>query len=68
MSDVKKPQKPSSPKKKDSDSSEASVPVQVSVDPRCAWFEDKVLAALKVKSDKWKKLTSAPENLYVFLP
>jgi hypothetical protein len=63
MSDVKKPQKPSSPKKKDSDSSEAPAQAPVTIDPRAAWFEDKVLPALKIKGDKWKKLTATPENL-----
>jgi hypothetical protein len=66
MSDVKKPQKPSSPKKKDSDSPDTPAPAQVTIDPRCGWFEDKVLAALKIKGDKWRKFTSAPENLYLF--
>lgn len=41
---------------------EGEAAAAVPVDPRVEWFGDKVCNALKLKSDKWKKLTSAPEN------
>ncbi len=60
MSEVKKAQKPSSPKKKDGDEN-TPAPV-ATVDARVAWFEERVLAALKVKGDKWRKYVSVPET------
>ncbi|KXS10801.1 hypothetical protein M427DRAFT_103173 [Gonapodya prolifera JEL478] len=36
--------------------------VAKAVDPRVEWFSERVLGALKLKGDKWKKLTAAPEN------
>lgn len=38
-------------------------PVVVPIDARVNWFEDKVCSALKVKSDKWKKMTAVGENV-----
>ncbi|KAJ3090810.1 hypothetical protein HK102_002597 [Quaeritorhiza haematococci] len=32
-------------------------------DPRIIWFEDRVINALKIKNDKWKKMALAVENL-----
>lgn len=32
------------------------------MDPRVHWFDEKVTSALKVKSDKWKKMIALPEN------
>jgi hypothetical protein len=32
------------------------------VDPRIYWFEEPVTKALKIKSDKWKKMTSHQES------
>ena len=46
--------------KKDGDEPQA---VLIQIDSRINWFEDKVCAALKIKSDKWKKMTLAQENL-----
>ena len=40
--------------------------VVIQVDSRINWFEEKVCNGLKVKSDKWKKMTALQENLYVF--
>ena len=37
--------------------------VMIQVDARINWFEEKVCAALKIKNDKWKKMTAAQENL-----
>ena len=37
------------------------------VDPRLDWFEDKVCKALRLKSDKWRKLTYSQENWYAFI-
>jgi dynein heavy chain len=39
----------------------------VIVDSRVMWFEDKVCAAFKIKADKFKKLISVGENVYVNL-
>jgi hypothetical protein len=36
-------------------------PAAVVADARVNWFEDKVCNALKVKSDKWKKMTATGE-------
>ena len=56
---------PATPKgKKDKDGSDEQE-VQVIVDPRINWFEDRVVNALKIKNDKWKKMISSIENLYV---
>jgi dynein heavy chain len=38
-------------------------PVVVPIDARINWFEDRVCNALKVKSDKWKKMTAMGENV-----
>lgn len=46
--------------KKDGDETQAVV---IQVDARINWFEDKVCAALKIKNDKWKRMTAAQENL-----
>ncbi|KAI9209879.1 dynein heavy chain and region D6 of dynein motor-domain-containing protein, partial [Polychytrium aggregatum] len=35
----------------------------VVVDPRLAFFEEKVCNALKIKNDKWKKMISVQENI-----
>ncbi|RKO94585.1 dynein heavy chain and region D6 of dynein motor-domain-containing protein [Blyttiomyces helicus] len=32
-------------------------------DARIAWFEERVCNALKIKSDKWKKMLTLPENI-----
>ena len=37
---------------------------QKRVDPRLDWFEDKVCKALRLKSDKWRKLVYTQENWY----
>jgi hypothetical protein len=37
--------------------------VQIQIDARINWFEDKVCTALRIKNDKWKKMTAAQENL-----
>ena len=50
--------------KKDNAEEEVAVPV---IDPKAAWFEEKVLAALKIKSDKWKKMTTTVEFMYLLL-
>lgn len=31
------------------------------LDARGNWFEEKVTTALKIKSDKWKKMSTVPE-------
>ena len=46
--------------KKDGEETQA---VLIQIDGRINWFEDKVCAALKVKNDKWKRMTAAQENL-----
>ncbi len=33
------------------------------LDARGNWFEERVVNALKIKNDKWKKLISTPENM-----
>ncbi|KAI8587105.1 dynein heavy chain and region D6 of dynein motor-domain-containing protein [Geranomyces variabilis] len=48
-------------KAKDGDGDDASAPVHV--DARVGWFEEKVCSALKVKTDKWKKMTMTQENV-----
>lgn len=62
-SDAKKQQK--TEKKESGPTSQESVqPEQQSLysnDPRITWFEERVLNALKLKSDKWKKLALTPE-------
>ena len=35
---------------------------QRKTDTRCDWFEDKVCKALRIKSDKWKKMVYSNEN------
>jgi hypothetical protein len=37
--------------------------VQIQVDARANWFEEKVLTALKIKNDKWKKMLAIVENV-----
>ena len=37
--------------------------VAVHIDARVNWFEERVCNALKVKSDKWKKMTAVGENV-----
>ena len=49
--------------KKDKDGEGDDAPVNIPIDARVQWFEEKVCAGLKVKSDKWKKLISANENV-----
>ena len=53
-------EKPADPaaKEKDGDAAEQ----QRKVDPRLDWFEDKVCKALRLKSDKWRKLIYSQEN------
>ncbi|KAJ3158178.1 hypothetical protein HDU86_003133 [Geranomyces michiganensis] len=55
--------KPVTPGKKgkDGDGDDGSAPVHV--DARVGWFEDKVCAALKIKADKWKKMTMTQDNV-----
>jgi hypothetical protein len=36
----------------------------IQVDARVMWFEDKVCSALKVKTDKFKKMIATAENMY----
>lgn len=38
-------------------------PIVVPIDARVNWFEERVCNALKVKSDKWKKMTALGENV-----
>jgi hypothetical protein len=45
---------------KNKDGSEETLPV---LDARGEWFEEKVTSALRVKSDKWKKLAQTPDNM-----
>ena len=33
------------------------------MDPRINWFDDRVIQALKIKSEKWKKMLALPENV-----
>lgn len=35
------------------------------LDPRFDWFEERVLKQLKLKADKWRKMYTIKENLYV---
>jgi hypothetical protein len=49
--------------KKDSKKAEDLEPVIVHIDARVNWFEERVCNALKVKSDKWKKMTAVGENV-----
>lgn len=57
-----KPTTPGAKKTKDADGDDAAAPA-VHVDARVGWFEEKVCGALKIKNDKWKKMTLAPENV-----
>ncbi len=43
---------------KNKDGSEEQIAV---LDARGEWFEEKVTSALRLKSDKWKKLASSPD-------
>jgi dynein heavy chain len=43
------------------DKKDENEPVVVPVDARVNWFEDRVCNALKVKSDKWKKMVALGE-------
>ena len=47
--------------KKEDKKDEETVVIQV--DARMNWFEDRVCNALKIKNDKFKKMTMAQENL-----
>jgi hypothetical protein len=49
--------KPQTPKK-----GEAEPAAPLTVDARTGWFEERVLNALRLKSEKWKKM-AVPENL-----
>ncbi|KAI8853660.1 dynein heavy chain and region D6 of dynein motor-domain-containing protein [Chytridium lagenaria] len=57
---------PSTPAKgkKDKDGGDGEE-VQIHVDPRVGWFEEKVCSALKIKNDKWKKMISLGENIEI---
>lgn len=37
--------------------------VALPIDARIDWLEERVCSAFKVKTDKWKKMTAANENL-----
>lgn len=50
------------PDDKNKDGAEEPLPV---LDARGNWFEDKVTSALRVKSDKWRKLAATPDSMYV---
>ncbi|KAJ3365528.1 hypothetical protein HDU91_002183, partial [Kappamyces sp. JEL0680] len=50
---------------KKSDKKEEGEPVVVPIDARINWFEERVCNGLKVKSDKWKKMTAAGENVEI---
>lgn len=50
--------------KKDKEKKDEEVAV-IPADQRVMWFEDKVCSALKVKTDKWKKMISIGENMYI---
>ncbi|KAJ3220317.1 hypothetical protein HK099_004389 [Clydaea vesicula] len=62
--------KPQSSKKKDGekDGEGDLSDVSVQMDARGLWFEDKVVNALKIKSDKWKKLCTVPEYIDELCP
>jgi hypothetical protein len=53
---------PSKEKKGDGDEGGEEMPT-IQLEPRGNWFEERVLNALKIKSDKWKKMLSATENM-----
>ncbi|KAJ3191413.1 hypothetical protein HK101_007802 [Irineochytrium annulatum] len=57
----KAPTTPKGKKDKDGETEE----IQIHVDPRVNWFEDKVLNALKLKGDRWKKMITIPENIEI---
>jgi hypothetical protein len=44
---------------------EEEAPVSLPVDARVMWFEEKVCNALKIKADKFKKLITVGENVYL---
>ncbi|KAJ1568524.1 hypothetical protein HK096_006203 [Nowakowskiella sp. JEL0078] len=58
-SSAEKTSTPSKGKKEETEDGTA----HVQIDARVCWFEDRVCNALKIKNDKWKKMTQAPENL-----
>jgi dynein heavy chain len=66
MADVKNAEaaegKPNTAKGKKGDE-EGGEQIQIQIDARINWFEDRVCNALKIKNDKWKKMTQVPENL-----
>ncbi|KAJ3180788.1 hypothetical protein HDU85_003867 [Gaertneriomyces sp. JEL0708] len=53
-------------KGKDADGDDAA-PAQVLVDGRVTWFEERVCTALKIKNDKWKKMTSTADNVQIIV-
>ncbi|KAJ3249578.1 hypothetical protein HDU78_000105 [Chytriomyces hyalinus] len=59
---AEKPTTPKGKKDKDGDGEE----VQLHVDPRSYWFEEKVCTALKIKADKFKKMLTIAENIEIF--
>ncbi|KAJ3128700.1 hypothetical protein HK098_003691 [Nowakowskiella sp. JEL0407] len=60
----KEDEKASTPKGKKDDGEEAP---QVIIDSRVSWFEERVCNALKIKNDKWKKMTQTPENVDIIV-
>lgn len=52
-----------SDEKKDDKKGEEETAVLITVDARINWFEDRVCTALKIKNEKWKKMTTSQENL-----
>ncbi|KAI9142914.1 dynein heavy chain and region D6 of dynein motor-domain-containing protein [Paraphysoderma sedebokerense] len=51
-----------SEKEKKSEKEDADSQPIAALDPRVEWFCEPVTKALKVKSDKWRKVTATPEN------
>ncbi|KAJ3023806.1 hypothetical protein HKX48_000940 [Thoreauomyces humboldtii] len=59
--------KPVTPGKKNKDGDGDADAAPVHVDARVGWFEEKVCTALRVKTDKWKKMTMTQENVQVIV-
>jgi dynein heavy chain, axonemal len=49
--------------KKEKGDGDDDAPVEIPVDARVQWFEERVCNGLRIKNDKWKKMVSNGENV-----
>ncbi len=65
MSESKRPPSSEAKEKKNDDEEKNEKEVaqeQIPLDPRIEWFSERVIAGLRVKSEKWKKMTLVKES------